>query len=97
MTQLQWLNLNENQLVQVPAELGKLTQLRHFLLRGNQLTSLPAELGQLSQLLDKAYAHGLDLADNPNLHHPPPDVVAGGTEAILTYLRNHQSGRTHAS
>jgi len=48
---------------------------------GNQLTSVPGELGQLSQL------HYFDLAANPNLHHPPLDVVHKGIEAILTFLR----------
>jgi len=81
LSQLQWLDLRHNQLTSVPGELGQLSLLQELYLSYNQLTSVPGELGQLSQL------HYFDLAANPNLHHPPLDVVHKGVEAILTFLR----------
>jgi Leucine-rich repeat (LRR) protein len=69
-------------------EVGQLSELQGLDLSDNQLTSVPGELGQLTQL------QNLDLAKNPNLHHPPPDVVHNGVEAILTSLRTRRSERT---
>ncbi|WP_162180739.1 leucine-rich repeat domain-containing protein, partial [Neochlamydia sp. EPS4] len=50
LSQLQRLDLNQNQLTTLPAEIGQLSQLRGLYLKQNQLTALPAEIGQLSQL-----------------------------------------------
>jgi len=61
--------------------IGPVSQLQWLDLGDNQLTAVPAELGQFTQLKD------FNLAGNPNLHHPPPDVVHEGIEAILTFLR----------
>ena len=44
------MNLGDNQLTSVPAEIGQLTSLRELVLYDNQLTSLPAEIGQLASL-----------------------------------------------
>ena len=44
------LNLGDNQLTSLPAEIGQLTSLRELNLRGNQLTSLPAEIWRLTSL-----------------------------------------------
>ena len=49
-TQLQTLNLENNQLTALPESLGQLTQLQTLNLNGNQLTALPESLGQLTQL-----------------------------------------------
>jgi hypothetical protein len=46
------LDLSDNQLPSVPAELGKLSALTKLGLGGNQLTSVPAELGNLSALTE---------------------------------------------
>ncbi|GHO47584.1 leucine-rich repeat domain-containing protein [Ktedonospora formicarum] len=90
LLQLRELHLYSNQLTSVPEELGQLSQLQVLDLSGNQLTSIPMELGWLTQL------KSLDLINNPNLHYPPPNVINQGVEAVLTYLRSHQSGRTLA-
>ena len=47
---LRVLQLGDNQLTSLPAEIGQLTSLMVLDLRGNQLTSLPAEIGQLTSL-----------------------------------------------
>jgi len=49
-TQLQSLNLTNNQLTTLPEWLGQLTQLQSLNLSHNQLTALPESLGQLTHL-----------------------------------------------
>ncbi|MBK8965343.1 MAG: leucine-rich repeat domain-containing protein [Lewinellaceae bacterium] len=44
------LDLRNNQLTILPAEIGQLSNLTHLELGNNQLTILPAEIGQLSNL-----------------------------------------------
>lgn len=74
------LDLSGIGLSELPPEIGQLTNLQTLDLSDNSLTKLPPEIGQLAQL------QTLWLFDNP-LESPPPDVVAHGTEAVLTYLR----------
>ncbi len=50
LTQLQSLDLANNQLAALPEWLGQLTQLQSLNLADNQLTALPESLGQLAQL-----------------------------------------------
>ncbi len=42
--------LIDNQLTELPPEIGQLTELRTLMLDGNQLTELPPEIGQLTEL-----------------------------------------------
>ena len=44
------LNLSNNNITQLPVEIGQLTQLTTLHLYNNKLTNLPAEIGQLTQL-----------------------------------------------
>ncbi len=50
LTQLQSLDLSNNQLTALPKSIGQLTQLRSLVLTNNQLTWLPETIGQLTQL-----------------------------------------------
>ncbi|BBI16314.1 leucine-rich repeat domain-containing protein [Neochlamydia sp. S13] len=50
LSQLQTLELSNNQLTTLPAEIRQLSQLQCLYLENNYLTTLPAEIGQLSQL-----------------------------------------------
>ena len=50
MTHLTELDLDNNQLEDLPAEIGNLTNLTELYLRNNQLKDLPAEIGNLTNL-----------------------------------------------
>lgn len=71
------LDLSQLQLSTLPPNLTNLTTLS---LGGNQLTALPDWLADLTAL------EHLSVQGNP-LVSPPPEIVAGGTESILTFLR----------
>jgi Leucine-rich repeat (LRR) protein len=58
------LNLRDNQLTSVPAEIGQLTSLERLDLDGNQLTTVPAEIGQLRSL-KQLWLHGNALTSVP--------------------------------
>ncbi|MCH7703139.1 MAG: leucine-rich repeat domain-containing protein [Planctomycetes bacterium] len=79
------LDLSNLGLTAFPTEIGKLTSLIELNLNDNQLTTLPAELGKLTRL------KALELDNNP-LTDPPPEVVAQGTQAVLSYLRERMEG-----
>lgn len=84
LTQLANLGLSGNQLSQLPKTFASLTRLTTLDLTSNSLSQLPETLASLTQLVS------LSLNDNP-LVSPPPEVVAGGTEAVLSYLRASRS------
>lgn len=72
LTQLESLDLSNNQLAMLPEWLGQLTQLQSLHLSGNQLTTLPEWLSNLSQLerleLDGNHFTGFsDIVELPNL------------------------------
>ncbi|XP_024858952.1 leucine-rich repeat-containing protein 27 isoform X2 [Kryptolebias marmoratus] len=81
LTRLQWLDLRNNLILSLPAEIGSHRSLETLLLGGNPVSELPAELGNVSTL------RGLDLRDCP-LRFPPQAVVQQGCKAVLQYLRS---------
>ena len=84
LKKLSKLFVDGNELTSLPPEIGQLTRLRRLVLGDdestNPLTILPPELGLLASLVDLRL-------DNLKLADPPADVVAQGTHAVLTYLR----------
>ena len=49
LTNLEWLNLDYNQITVIPPEIGQLTNLEMLYLRQNQITEIPPEIGQLTK------------------------------------------------
>jgi hypothetical protein len=47
---LRWLILTDNQISQLPTEIGRCTQLQKLMLAGNRLTALPEEMAACTQL-----------------------------------------------
>ncbi|WP_329559509.1 hypothetical protein OG711_15320 [Streptomyces uncialis] len=78
---LEYLSLHNNALASLPDGIGALERLIELHLGGNRLTTLPTALGRLRRLTV------LGLEGNP-LTTPPPEVVAGGTNAVRTFLRD---------
>jgi internalin A len=108
LTALTYLYLRRNQLTKVPESIGNLTNLTHLFVRGNQLTGLPDSMGNLTALIqldlgdnqltalpgaigNLATLRTMDLGNNP-LASPPPEVCAGGTQAVLAFLRGLREG-----
>ena len=83
LSDLEWLNVSNNQLTQLPEAIGQLSNLEWLNLSGNQLTRLPDAIVQLSNL------ERLILDNNP-LVSPPPEMVENGTLAVLGYLQDEQ-------
>nr|XP_015830275.2 leucine-rich repeat-containing protein 27 isoform X1 [Nothobranchius furzeri] len=77
---LQWLDLRNNHITMLPAEIGSHRCLEMLLLEGNPIPELPPELGSVITL------RGLNLRDCP-IRFPPPHIVQQGYRSILAYLR----------
>ncbi|MFD8297711.1 COR domain-containing protein [Streptomyces bauhiniae] len=75
--------LNDNRLTALPEDIGRLTSLRWLMLSENELTELPRSLGSLRDLVR------LSLDGNP-LSSPPPEVVAAGARAVVSFLAETQ-------
>jgi internalin A len=58
--------------------------LKNLYLRRNRLRELPAEIGSLKNI------QSIELDDNPDLSSPPPEIIASGTAAVLSYLQQLQ-------
>lgn len=79
LASLEWLDLRNNKLCEIPRNIGEHKKLKTVLLGRNQLKFLPAELGFVKTLT------GLNLSDNP-LEEPPQTVLMKGISAVQVYL-----------
>ncbi|XP_036430485.1 leucine-rich repeat-containing protein 27-like [Colossoma macropomum] len=77
---LLWLDLRNNQLTSIPANIGQHRCLKTLLLEGNPVTELPVELGNVITL------RALSLRNCP-VSFPPQDVLQQGLAHILQFLR----------
>jgi Leucine-rich repeat (LRR) protein len=80
------LYLINNDLRELPPEIGQLSNLRSLSLEDNGLRELPLEIGQLTRL------QIIDVSGNP-LVSPPPEIVTQGDLAIIGYLQEEWARR----
>ncbi|XP_037321740.1 leucine-rich repeat-containing protein 27-like [Pungitius pungitius] len=83
---LLWLDLRNNQITSLPAEIGSHRSLKTLLLEGNPISELPPELGNVITL------KGLNLRNCP-ICFPPQHIVNEGLQSILQYLRSAMAMR----
>ncbi|KAM3842815.1 leucine-rich repeat-containing protein 27-like [Diretmus argenteus] len=86
LPRLLWLDLRNNQIAALPADIGSHRSLKTLLLEGNPLSELPPELGNVITL------RALNLRNCP-IRFPPQDVVHRGLQCILQYLRSAMAER----
>lgn len=80
LTELAGLFLDGNQLTVLPEAIGRLENLSELDLSRNQLVALPDSISRLARL------QLLHVSDNPTLVHPPREVQAQRTEAVVKFL-----------
>ncbi|KAL0964292.1 hypothetical protein UPYG_G00321880 [Umbra pygmaea] len=83
---LVWLDLRNNLITFLPAEIGVHRCLKTLLLEGNPITELPLELGNVVSL------KALSLRYCP-ITFPPQEVLQEGLQCILQYLRRAMADR----
>ncbi|RZF36911.1 hypothetical protein LSTR_LSTR004599 [Laodelphax striatellus] len=79
--QLQWLDIRNNELEEIPVTISNHPNLRVLLLEDNNLQQLPVELGSVPNL------KGIQLKRNPIIY-PPPEVLSEGSSSIIKFLQN---------
>jgi ricin-type beta-trefoil lectin protein/Leucine Rich Repeat (LRR) protein len=106
---LRELDLSGNRLEQLPERISQLTALERLVLRGNRLAGLPPSLTALVRLkhldlsenqfaeiprwLGRLDLESIQLGDATDLVHPPAEVAAQGTQAVLAFLRERDGVR----
>ncbi len=96
LTPSQELDLANNVLTSVGAEIGNLKSLQRLDISGNKLLSLPHEIGLCTDLpVEMGQLTRLKLLDLEynSLIFPPRKKIAEGTDAILLFLRQMQADR----
>ena len=69
------LDLSEQELEELSAEIGQLTNLQELRLGSNQLTTLPPEIGQLTNLENRG-ANGYHVCNHADEQDEHPDLSA---------------------
>ncbi|KAM6922543.1 leucine-rich repeat-containing protein 27-like [Lycodopsis pacificus] len=87
LPRLLWLDLRNNHITSLPADIGLHRSLKTLLLEGNPVSELPPELGNVITLT------GLNLRNCP-IRFPPPHIVDLGYRSILQYLRSAMARRS---
>lgn len=85
LTNLTSLHMTRNYLTAIPAEVSGLTQLTVLDLANNRIEALPDAVAGLPHL------HRLSLDGNP-LASPPPEIVAGGSDSTIAFLKARREG-----
>ncbi|KAJ8982874.1 hypothetical protein NQ317_004304 [Molorchus minor] len=80
LPQIGWLDLRNNLLESIPKSIAHHKYLENLLLSNNNIKALPRELGVVPNL------KALQVSENP-LVYPVRKIVAEGTKAIKSYLR----------
>ena len=76
--------MRENDLVELPKEIGELTRLRELHIQGNRLTVLPPEIGNLDLVSNKAVFR---MEFNPWVI-PIGDQLQVGISHVMDYIRS---------
>lgn len=76
--------LRENDLIELPKEIGELSRLRELHIQGNRLTILPPEIGNLDMISNKAV---FKLEGNEWVT-PIADQLQVGIGHLMDYLRS---------
>src|SRR3990172_7829151 len=88
LTNLQQLDLRQNQITEIPPEIGQLSNLQKLILDGNRITEIPLEIGQLSNL------HWLDITGDPDYNGKKfteiPPIITQLTNLQVLILDNNQ-------
>ncbi|XP_073963385.1 uncharacterized protein [Choristoneura fumiferana] len=88
---LRWLDIRDNQLMDIPKSIEGHPCLTHLLLQNNSITSLPNELGTVIHL------KVLQLDGNPILY-PPMEIIRAGTAKVMAFLHaKHLDGMFNQS
>jgi len=93
LTLLEYLDLSsskfstqyKNRLETLPDEIGCLSNLKELDLSNNEFEVLPSVIGLLPRLENL-------IVDDNDIISPPPEIIAQGTQAILTFLRERLPG-----
>lgn len=85
------LDASNNDLHDIPEEIGMLVNLKYLLLFDNNITLLPYEVGHLFKL------EVLGIEGNPLDERLKEEIVQNGTKALVTTLRENNTGEKKRS
>lgn len=80
------MDASNNQLREIPEEIGMLVNLKSLLLFHNRIQSLPSEIGYLHKL------EMLGVEGNPLEEDLKEEIIRSGSKALVTHLRENMEG-----